>query len=61
MKFVRKASLRSILATKTSLTYQEILDVRKNEHEECLEPIKNQTDSIIVRVNSIFEISNLVL
>lgn len=72
MTFGRKANLPSILATTTSFTYQEMLDVWKKRHEEYLERgkraiiktqerIKNHIDNNIVRVNPIFEIGDLVL
>lgn len=72
MTFGRKANLPSALATTTSLTHQELLDIWQKRHEEYLEKgrtaikktqerLKRQQDAKIVISNPLFEPGDLVL
>ena len=71
MTFGKKTNLPSTLATTSSLTYQELLDIWKKRHEEYLqkgkvalkktkECLKRQQNASNVRLNPIFEIGDLV-
>ena len=72
MTFGRKANLPSALATTSTLTRQELLDICKKRHEGYLEEgkaairktqerLKRHQDANIIRSNPIFEIGDLVL